>query len=44
MKILGSRVCGIINVSLEGITNFERKPEKSSLIRPLYFLILTAYY
>jgi hypothetical protein len=34
-KILGSGVCGITNVSLKGITNVERKPEKTSLIRSL---------
>jgi hypothetical protein len=35
MRILGSTVCGITNVSLKGITNVERKPEKTSLIRTL---------
>jgi len=35
MRIVGSRVCGITNVSLKGITNVERKPKKISLIRSL---------
>ena len=31
MRILGGRVCGIINVSLKGITEIEKKPEETSL-------------